>query len=666
AYAGLDAGEKAAVDAAVAQELKTNRYDPATKTLRLSAGEVQGLEAVRAATAQLFRNGRPAQALPADALTGASAGDLRDLGDFFFWTAWVSAAERPGTPASYTNNWPYDPAAGNTVAWPALWWSAASVALLILAFGGIFYWYFAKNLGMQMRAPEEAAALDPGSLPVTPSQRKTAKYFAVVAVLFLLQTLMGAYMAHSYVEGTRFYGLEIGSWFPYNVARTWHLQLAVLWIATAWLGMGLYIAPLVSGKEPRRQGLLVDLLFGALVVVTLGSLLGEWLGVRNVFGRLWFWLGNQGWNYLELGRLWQILLFAGMLIWLAIVYRALKPALRAESDRGGLTHLLFYTAVTIPAFYVFGFLVNPGVSVTFSDYWRWWVIHLWVEGMFETFAVAVIGFLMVHLGLATRRSTVRALYFQFAILLGSGIVGTGHHYYWIGAPEMWIGLGAVFSALEVIPLTLLIGEAWEQVRVLRRGGRGFAYADAFRFLVATGVWNLVGAGVLGFLINLPVVAYFEHGSWLTLAHAHGALMGVYGMFAIALALFALRNVVEPAAWARHERLLRLSFWGLNAGLVGMIVMTLLPVGFLQLAEAFRSGFFAARSLAFYQEPLVHALLWLRIVPDTVFIALGVVPFLIFAVRALFHLRAVTRGAQGAEGEAAVGDAGAAGGAAAGR
>jgi nitric oxide reductase subunit B len=273
-----------------------------------------------------------------------------------------------------------------------------------------------------------------------------------------------------------------------------------------------------------------------------------------------------------------------------------------------------------------------------ADYWRWWLIHLWVEGMFEVFAVVVIGFLMVRLGLVTAQSTLRATYFQLIILLGSGIIGTGHHYYWIGAPEAWMALGAIFSALEVIPLSLLMVEAYGQYKVIRAGGREFPYAASFWFLVATAFWNLFGAGVLGFLINLPFVSYFQHGSFLTAAHGHGALMGVYGMLAIALALFSLRNIVDEKYW--KEKWLMVSFWGLNAGLMGMIVVTLVPVGAMQAIESFNNGFWSARSLEFYQRPLVKTLLWLRIVPDSVFIVVGVLPLVAAAVYGFFHLRAL--------------------------
>lgn len=657
-FARLSAEQQAGIAAMVSSDLKTNRYDPATGTLTLSPAQAYGLEQVRAHYRRLFTEGDPERALPPGVIqeqhmpaTGrayvAEGDQIDQISDFFFWTSWLSTVNRPGLNYSFTNNWPYDAAAGNTLTFSSVIWSAVSVTLLVLFTAVILFLYHRYRMAMEEN-PEAARKLKLSTADLTPSQRKTAKYFVVVSLLLLTQVLLGALLAHYYVEGSSFYGLDILGILPFNIARGWHLQLAVFWIATAWLALGIFVAPLVGGREPRGQGLLVDLLFGALVVVVAGSLLGEWLGAKGFLGNLWFLFGNQGWEYLELGRVWQVLLTVGLAMWLFIVFRGLRPALRDESDRGGLTHLLFYSAVAIPFFYGFAFFFDPSSHLTMSDYWRWWVIHLWVEGMFEVFAVVVIGFLLVRLGLVTKRSTLRALYFQLLILLGSGVIGTGHHYYWIGAPDMWIALGAVFSALEVIPLTLLVLEAYGQYRLVAAGGREFPYRASFWFLISVAVWNLAGAGVLGFLINLPVVNYFEHGSFLTAAHGHGALVGVYGMLGIGLMLFALRELVDPRWWS--DRLLKISFWGLNLGLAGMILITLLPIGLMQVGESFTYGFWSARSFEFYRQPLVHALLWARVLPDGVFIGVGVMPLAWFAVTAFFHQRQAREGLPTPSGE----------------
>ncbi|UOF92059.1 nitric-oxide reductase large subunit [Fodinisporobacter ferrooxydans] len=636
-YAQLSKEQQAAIADAVKSEIRVNRYNASDNTLKLTASQVYALDQVRAHYEQLFTKGDPARALPKSIFKAASStSTIKNLSDFFYWTSWMSSTDRPGSNYSYTNNWPYYPAVGNVESFYAIFWSGMSAAFLVLMLAIIIWVY--NHFKFQMESNYKSfPTINVNDIKITPSQRKTGKYFVIVCLVFLFQTLMGGLMAHYYVEGSAFYGLPILKWLPYNIAKTWHLQSAVFWIATAWLGMGLFIAPLVNGKEPKRQGFLVDVLFAALIVVVAGSYTGEWLGAKGLLGKAWFYFGNEGWNYLELGRFWEILLIVGLLLWMYIVWRALRVPLRNEADKGGLVHLLFYSAWTIPGFFAFSFLVNPSWNITTSDYWRWWVVHLWVEGVFEVFAVVVIGFMLVAMGLVTKKSTVRALYFQIIILMGSGIIGTGHHYYWIGDPDIWIALGACFSALEIVPLTLLASEAYDQYKMLRDGGKDFPYKAPFWFLISTAVWNLLGAGVLGFLINLPGVSFYEHGSFLTAAHGHGSMMGVYGMLAIALVLFSMRQIVQSDKyWS--EKWFKMSVWGLNIGLVGMIVVTLFPIGVEQIRYTVEHGFWAARKLAFYREPLIFALLWLRIIPDSIFIVFGVLPLTWGVIKAFLHMK----------------------------
>jgi nitric oxide reductase subunit B len=655
AYADLDEAGRAGVDAAVRSTIKTNGYDAATDRLTVSPAEADAFRVVEAEVRKRFTEGEPDRAMPAGTISEdhlpaerawiASGDQVHQLAAFFWWTSWLAGAQRPASDgsaagATYTNNWPYDPDAGNTHPTDSTIWSAVSVAALVLLLPLVIWIWWRKRYVMEDAYEEgKFPNLDPRWVTVHPSQRKAMKFFVVAGLLFLLQTLLGGYMAHTYVEGGQFYGVDVASWLPFVVAKTWHLQLAIFWIAAAWMGMGIYVAPLVGGREPKKQGLLVDLLFGAVVLVAVGSLAGEWLGIKGRLGDWWWWLGHSGWEIVELGKLWQVLLAVGFGLWIVIVWRALADALKREADKGGLVHLFLLAAIAIPLMFCATFFMTPGTHLTMADYWRWWIVHLWVEGMFEVFAVIALGVLLVNMGLVTAKSTARALKFQLLILLGSGIVGTGHHYYWIGSTNLWLALGGVFSALEVVPLTLLAVEAADHWKIVKQGGGSFAYKHVFQFLTAVAFWNLFGAGVLGFLINLPSVNYFEHGSMLTANHGHAALMGVFGMLAIALALYCARNTTTEDGWS--DRLFTLSFWGLNVGLMGMIVVTLTPVGVMQLVHASEHGFWAARSLDFYQQPVVQGLLWARIVPDAVFIGLGVVPLVLGLVRAFRHRRPVT-------------------------
>ncbi|ALC90163.1 nitric oxide reductase [Bacillus sp. FJAT-18017] len=649
-FKSLDTDQQSVIRDNVIVEMRENRYDPEKDSLRLTPAQALGYERVQQYYGKVFTDGDgwglkagliQEKHMPDGERSYVAKGDqIKQISDFYFWTAWLSSTVRKGDEITYTNNWPYYEDAGNVMSFGAIWWSGVSVTVLILFVGLILFVFYRYHLGMQEAYKDgNFPRIDLRKIPVTASQVKTGKYFVIVMTLFFVQAMFGALLAHYYIEPDSFFGNKwIAEILPFNITKGFHLQLAIFWIATAWLGMGIYLAPLVGGHEPKKQGLLVDILFWALVVLVGGSMIGQWLGANGYLGNNWFLLGHQGWEYLELGRLWQVILVAGMLIWLFIVYRGIKSGLKRETDKGGLIHLLFYSAIAVPLFYIFAFFINPDTSFTFADYWRWWIIHLWVEGIFEVFAVVVIGFLMVQMRLVTKSSTVKALYFQLILLLGSGVIGIGHHYYYNGSAEIWIALGAVFSALEVIPLTLLILEAYEQYKMMRDGGVDFPYKGTFWFLISVAIWNLVGAGVLGFLINLPAVSFLEHGQFLTPAHGHAAMMGVYGMFACAVLVFSMRNIVKPEAW--NDKWVKISCIALNVGLAGMVFVSLLPVGFAQIKEAYFNGYAASRSSDFLKTDFVQTMLTWRSVPDTVFL-IGVVILLLFSLKGLFNLRKVT-------------------------
>ncbi|WML28310.1 nitric-oxide reductase large subunit [Neobacillus sp. OS1-33] len=652
-FKNLTAAEKIVIRETVKEEMRHNRYHKNKDTLVLTEAQVYGLQQVRSYYHEVFTKGDgwglqgkliKEKDLPGTNRAWVAKGDqITQVADFFFWTAWLSSTNRPGDKISFTNNWPYYEDAGNVMTYSSILWSGVSITVFSLFMALILYVFYRYHLGMkEAYTPGNFPKINLNTIPVTLSQVKAVKYFVIVSLLFFIQVMFGALLAHYYTEPESFFGIKwIAELLPFSIAKGIHLQLAIFWIATSWLGLGIYVAPLVGGHEPKRQGLLVDILFWALVVLVFGSMLGQWLGVKGYLGNNWFMFGHQGWEYLELGRFWQYILALGMIIWLFIVYRGIRSALKRESDRGGLVHLLFYASIAVPLFYGFAFLIQPDTSYTMADYWRWWIVHLWVEGIFEVFAVVIIGFLLVQMKLVTKKSTVKSLYFQITILLGSGVIGIGHHYYYNGSAEVWIGLGSVFSALEIIPLTLLILEAYEQYKMLRDGGVDFPYKSTFWFLISTALWNLVGAGVLGFLINLPAVNYFEHGQQLTPAHGHAAMMGVYGMFAISLLLFSLRNVVDPKVW--NDKLLKIVCWLLNIGLAGMVFITLLPIGLVQLKLAYEQGYWASRDpKIFYGQDLVHNLLLIRAVPDTIFL-LGVIGLVYFCIKVFFNLRKPTHG-----------------------
>ncbi len=270
------------------------------------------------------------------------------------------------------------------------------------------------------------------------------------------------------------------------------------------------------------------------------------------------------------------------------------------------------------------------------DTWRFWIIHLWVEGFFELFVTVMVAIIFYQLGVVTRQTATRVVYLDAILYLGSGIIGTGHHWYWTGQTNITMALGATFSALEIVPLTLLTLDAWDFIKLTRGHcdicGKEISIPHkwTFYFLMAVGFWNFLGAGVFGFLINLPIVSYFEVGTMLTPNHGHAALMGVFGMLGIALMVFALRQVLVDAQWERVEKYVRVSFWGLNIGLALMVVTNLFPGGVLQLVDVLNNGYWHARGPEFLTETTMRTLEWLRLPGDLVFSGVGVVPIVIAA------------------------------------
>jgi len=626
--------EKADVEAQVVRMLKQNNYDPTTGTLTFSDEETISFQKQIATWTEYFT--RPTNNAGLQAALISDPQELRQLTAFFAWAAWASVANRPDKPYSYTNNFPYDPLVGNLATTDALLWSALSIvallggtALVLFAFGR---WDF---LGWKAGAEEHTHPAPIKTGEATPGQRGVIKYFLIVAVLVLVQGALGALVAHYRADPASFYGIDLSPIFPSNLVRTWHLQLAIFWIATCFVGGALFLAPMVAGKEPKWQGTGVNLLFGALVVVVGGSLLGEMLGINNRLGNLWWWLGDQGWEFLELGRFWQILLVIGLVFWLVLLIRTISAA-RDNPERSEIASLFMIAAIGIPIFYVPAMFIGATMNYTVVDMWRFWIIHLWVEGFFELFATVMVAIIYFLLGIVSRRTALRVIYLDAILFLGSGIIGTGHHWYWTGQSNITMALGAVFSALEVVPLTLLTLEAWNFIKLTRGKcpvcGKKVAMPHkwAFYFLMAVGFWNFVGAGVFGFLINMPIISYYEVGTMLTPNHGHAALMGVFGMLGLALLTFALRQVLKDRQWASIEKFVRVGFWGLNIGLLLMVVITLFPGGILQLADVLNNGYWHARSPAFLGGSLIKFVEWIRIVPDLTFGVAGVIPMLIAA------------------------------------
>jgi nitric oxide reductase subunit B len=633
-FDALSAAEQAAIDARVKQQFRRNTYDAERDVVVVSEERAQAIAATQAHYMALFGSDpalavlREQYAMTEDTLPQAS--DRQALAAFFFWSSWSASTDRPGqTGVSYTSNWPHEPRVGNELTASSAIWSIVSIILLIAGIAAMI-WYHAAH----REAPDPIVPnADPlARVVVTPSMRATRKYFFTVIGLFLAQIGMGAITAHYAVEGQAFFGLPLAEVLPYVVSRTVHTQFGVFWIATAWLATGLYVAPMLSGHEPRLQRLGVDVLFWALIAIVVGSTAFGWLGTLQRQGfDFSFWVGAQGLEFTNMGRVWQVLLFVGLLFWLALMGRALWPALKTPSETRGLVAMVFLSAACIGIFYASSLMWGKHTHYAMIEYWRWWLVHLWVEGFFEVFATAVVGLLFARLGLVHASTANRAIVLETIVFLFGGILGTLHHLYWTGTPTSVIAIGAVFSALEVVPLALIGFEGWQTLKRASAAPWVSAYRWPILFFVAVGFWNTVGAGLLGFAINPPAALYYVQGLNTTPAHGHAALFGVYGMLGIGLMLFCLRGLYDRARHA--DALLRPAFWSLNIGLAMMVFLSLLPAGIYQAWASISYGMWYARSPEIVHSALMEAFVWLRVPGDVVFAAGGVL-LAIYALRLL--------------------------------
>ncbi|MFA7553025.1 MAG: nitric-oxide reductase large subunit [Spongiibacteraceae bacterium] len=626
-FDAIDKPDQEALKARLHVEIRENTWDSVAGVVTLSEKREKAVQQVARHYADIFqiRDSDTSRKLREQYAFSTTVtlndNDMHALSAFIFWTSWSAVTNRPGDTISYTSNWPYDILVDNTPPASLLIWTLLSIILLLGATGALV-WFYAQqyDLWREDLKPEKGVAKDNllAQAIQTPSMRATAKYFWTVIALFGLQIILGIVTAHYAVEGQDFYGFPLSEYLPYSVTRTWHTQLAVFWIATAWLATGLYVAPLISGYEPKYQHYGVNFLYVCLLIIVVGSFAGEWLGINQFFASLTmnFWFGHQGYEYVDLGRFWQIFLFVGLIVWLLLMFRALWPAIRKKDHNRSLIVLLGLSSTAIGLLYGAGLAWGEHTHISIMEYWRWWVVHMWVEGVFEVFATTIIALLFVRMGLLRDSTAAISVLFATIVFLAGGVLGTFHHLYWSGTPISVIAIGGVFSALEVVPLTVIGFEAYQHVKLEQQAVWTSFYRWPLKFFAAVSFWNLVGAGLLGFLINTPLALYYMQGLNTTAAHAHGAMFGVYGMLGIGLMLFCLRGMAPGFEW--NHRWMNRAFWSLNIGLAMMILFALLPAGIWQTYNASVYGYWYARSAEFIHSPIMEALVWLRVPGDVVF------------------------------------------------
>jgi nitric oxide reductase subunit B len=639
AYSGSspDGGSDSAQQKTIT-DFKTNRYDAGSGTLTFSAAQTKAFNKLVPHYAEFFGAPDTRNGLRPSAITDPQ--QIRQLTAFFAWSAWTASTLRPKLDYSYTNNWPPEPLVKNQPTADAMLWSVLSLivllggtGLLLAAFGrwNFLGWHGREDSRLSFRSTDQVA--------LTPSQRSCAWFFLVMAALLLIQTLLGGATEHYRAEISNFFGFDLAQLLPFNIARTWHLQLSLFVVSTGFLAAGIFLVPMIAGKEPRRQHWLSFGLLGALALVVFGSMAGEYAGIHGWIQQGWSWFGNQGFEYLDLGRFWQVLLTVGLVFWTIIIFRGLRSRLSSER-LGNMPWLFFFSALSIPAFYAVGLLAQTNSHFTATDFWRFWVVHLWVEDFLELFTTILVAYMFVLLGVVNERAALRVVYLDIILYSIGGVVGSMHHVYFSGMPAIHMAMGAFFSAAEVIPLTFLTLESWSFLQLGTQkhspSRAPFPHFWAVMFLAAVGFWNFLGAGIFGFLINLPIVSYYEIGTALTANHGHASMMGVYGMLAVGLALFCLRYIVPERYWS--DRAAKLSFWSLNIGLAWMVFATLFPLGLLQLYHSVSVGYFDARSITYMTNSTNAFLEWMRLPGDAIFIVGGVLPVLYLAWQAVRHAK----------------------------
>lgn len=544
---------------------------------------------------------------------------------FFDWAQLVSSSLRPGTERTWSNNWPHEPMIDQDLTFfshkVSLWEFLILWTLTIVIVFLSYEYLFKKEENEQLEEPLKITS-------IFPSQKKLLKYIPIVAALMVVQMVMGGYLAHLYTDPTSDFIIS-QDLLPFNVIRSMHTQLAILWVAVGWLVGGLLIAPWVANKD-HKYPWLVNVLWAALIVVAVGSIIGMYMGATGQMRDTWFWLGNEGRELLNLGRVWDIGLVIGLVFWFLLIISLIRKA----ATNNPIVSTIIWSAFAIATLYMAGMMpihkIMPNYTV--DDYYRWWVIHLWVELTFELFAAGVIAFFTVSLGLITHKTAVRVMFFELFLISLSGTLGVGHHYFWQGLDEYWIAVGGIFSALEPLPLALMIIEAWKNQREKLYSGERFDFSIPFLWIGGSAVMNWIGAGFFGMMINTPTINYYTHATYLIMPHGHVALLGAFGYIAIAFLYMTSRTNALANNLEWNDKLSRIAFWMLTVGALLYTIPTYV-IGMYQGQVAMESGYFAARLRETVE--VMEGWMWARTVPDGLMILAGVLIFVDLTQKTFF-------------------------------
>lgn len=597
----LSPDEQELIAVKVRREIKTNTWEPETNETVISEARMESFENVVDHYTRVFTDPTYSEAFrPTNYLTDPQ--EIRQLSAFVFWGSWVASTNRPGEDYTYTHNWPYDPEAGNHPSKDTYLWSFFSVFVLFAGIMLVLYLYgqmkstgnddpfqASYRSGILLSTPDLERGI------IRPTQRKVYKFFVLAAIAFGLQILAGYLSVMDFADP---FHERIAGILPFTVLRSYHTLLQIYWMFMCWVGYTIFFLPRLA-PVPKHQGKLIDLLFWMCLVVGIGGIVGVYSGYNGLItGMMAYWFGSQGWEWMELGRFFQYLLLAAFSLWIYIIYRGVKPWITRKTFWSIPSWILWGSGCMV-FFLFFGLFSTPDSNWAVADFWRWMVVHMWVEVTFEVFTTVIVTYVLYQLGMINKPMAERVIFLAVILFLATATLGVAHNFYWIAKPTGVIALGSVFSTLQILPLLLLTLDAW---RVRREGSLGWERLQAGKqkyimdsvwlFIIAVNFWNIFGAGVLGSLINLPIINYFEHATYLTGNHAHAAMFGVKGNVALAGVLFCAQHLMRPEDW--NPRWVNISFWSLNIGLALMMFLSLFPVGIYQMMIIFEDGYWAAR------------------------------------------------------------------------
>jgi nitric oxide reductase subunit B len=382
-------------------------------------------------------------------------------------------------------------------------------------------------------------------------------------------------------------------------------------------------------------------------VVAAGGTVGIPLGQMGILkGSVAYYFGSQGWEYMELGRFWQDILLGGFVLWIFILYRGVSPYLTWKRIWSPPAWL-FYGSTVMVGFLFFSLKVTPKANFIVSDFWRWMVVHMWVEVTFEVFTTVIVSYLLAEMGLITHQMSEKTTYIAVMLFFLTATIGVGHNFYWIAKPTGIIALGSAFSTTQVLPLLLLTMDAWKNMQEFEKaeieqskGNQKYVMKEIWLFICGINFWNVFGAGCMGSMVNLPIVNYFLHSSYITGGHAHAAMFGVKGNVALASMLYCIQHLVKKEDWPGS--LVRTAFWCLNGGMAMMIFMDLFPTGIYQVYITIKYGFWVARDYATVEGTVFQTLAKLRAFGGHVFVWGGLCPLVYLACSRYTRMKPLTK------------------------